>query len=100
MVVFALLLELLGYAIKIILIISFWLVVLSTVFNWLNLSNKHPLIKFVRILTDPVFMLLRKKFPFLIQREIDFTPMLILFFIIFMHLLVVNTLLEAALRLK
>lgn len=102
MLVLAYILEVLGYAIKVILIIGFWLVVLTTTFNWLKISNRSSLVRMVRGLTEPILIFIRRKVPFLVQSRynIDFTPILVVFIIILLHLILVDTLLNVALRLR
>jgi len=100
MTIFSLILEASGYIIKIILIFTFWCIVFSMTFNWFKISNDSPFVRFIRIFAQPPLLYIRKKFPFMVQRGIDFTPILLIFVILLLHLLVVDTLLEAAYRLR
>ncbi len=102
MIFIAYTLEIIGYIIKTFLIISFWLIVLNTTFNWLKLSNNSKIVRVTRFLVEPIISYLKRKIPFLESPgfNIDFTPILVVFIIILLHLTIVNTLLDAAFRLK
>ena len=100
MTVLALIIEISGYVIMIALIFSLWAVILTSTFNWLSISNRSALPRILRKITDPQLLFLKKRLPFLVQKNLDFTPVLAIFIIIFLHLVVVDTLLQVAVRLK
>ena len=93
-------LELIAYTFRIVLLIEFWLIVFVTTYSWANISSDTTIVKKIKALTDPVLNFLRNKFPYLNNRGFDLTPVLTLFIIVLLHLIVVDTLLGIAVRLK
>ncbi|MDY6988544.1 MAG: YggT family protein [Thermodesulfobacteriota bacterium] len=80
------------------LLLYMWIIVARAVLSWVSPDPYNPIVRFVNNITEPVLYPVRKRFPVGFG-GIDFTPMFVLFAIIFLRLFLVNSLSELARRL-
>lgn len=68
-----------------------WIVVIRALISWVNPDPYNPFVKFLRSITEPVLRLARRVFP--TRGLIDLSPIYVIFFLIFLRILIVETLL-------
>ncbi len=85
---------------NIILEIYSYCVLAAVIISWVAPRSVHPIILFLRSITEPLFYRIRRALPFLYRSGIDFTPIVVFFGIGFVRRFVVSTLYEAAVRLQ
>jgi len=78
----------------------FWVVIISALLSWVNPDPYNPIVRILRNLTEPVFMRVRRWFPFLVISGLDLTPLVILVAIQVMQSTVVRQLHILALRMQ
>ena len=70
------------------------------VISWVAPRSVHPVVLFLRSITEPLFYRIRRALPFLYQSGIDFTPIVVFFGIGLVRMFVVSTLYQVAARLQ
>lgn len=76
--------------------IYFWIVLIAAVITWVNPSPYNPIVRGLRMLTEPVFYRVRKWLPFTYASGIDFSPVVVLIAIELANRIVVKSLAEYA----
>ena len=74
-----------------------WVFILRAVLSWVSPDPYNPIVRALYALTEPVLSRLRRKLP-LFAGSIDFAPMVVILFILFLQRFVVRTLFDLALR--
>lgn len=77
-----------------------YIIIGAVIVSWVGADPYNPIVRFLRSMTDPLFYRARRTFPFLAVGGIDFSPMLVVFAIIFLQRAIVPTLIEYGGRLK
>lgn len=77
-----------------------WVVIISALLSWVNPDPYNPIVRMLRNLTEPLFMRLRRRMPFLIAGGFDLTPVAVIFIIYFLQIFVVKSLAEFALTIR
>jgi YggT family protein len=77
--------------INIVIIAYIWIIVIRALISWVNPDPYNPFVKFLRSITEPVLRLARRVFP--TRGLIDLSPIYVIFFLIFLRILIVETLL-------
>lgn len=80
--------------------IYFWIVVIAALITWVNPNPMNPIVRGLRMLTEPVFYRVRKWLPFTYAAGIDFSPVVVLIAIELLNWSVVKTLAQYAARLS
>jgi YggT family protein len=76
-----------------------WIIIARAVLSWVNPDPHNPIVQFIHRLTDPLLYRVRKWIP--IQGGgIDFSPIIVIFAIIFLQTFLVQTLQRLAFSLK
>ncbi len=91
--------QLMAWAATVYMVIIF----LSAVITWFRLDPYHPLVRFLRQVTDPVYDLARKYLPGPVWNNalgVDFTPALLFLVLWFLNLGVFQSVIELGYRLK
>lgn len=76
--------------------IYFWIVVVAALITWVNPNPYNPIVRGLRMLTEPVFYRVRKWLPFTYAAGIDFSPVIVLIAIQLLERIVVKSLAEYA----
>lgn len=76
-----------GWALNTVLYIFIIVLFVRALISWVQPNPRNPIVMLLTALTDPLISRTRKRFPFLVQSGLDFTPMGV-----FMVLFVVNAL--------
>ena len=75
-----------------------WVVIARAVISWVNPDPYNPIVRFLRQVTDPLLMHIRRYVP--IMGGMDLSPMVLILIIIFLQSFLVPTLQQLALNLQ
>ncbi len=84
--------------IKFVLSAYIWVVIARAVISWVNPDPYNPIVRFLRQVTDPLLMHIRRYVP--IMGGMDLSPMILILIIIFLQSFLVPTLQQLALNLQ
>lgn len=76
-----------------------WVIIITAILSWFTISPYHPIVRFLRAVTDPVLNPVRS----LIGRRlgpIDISPLLVILAIIMIRRFLIGSLIELAYKLK
>ena len=76
-----------------------WVIIARALISWVNPDPHNPLVQFLHKITEPVMAKVRKLIP-ISGGGIDFTPLIILFAIVFLQSFLVNSLHMLAMELQ
>ena len=99
MFIFANLLLAIAHILDIALTVYMWIVIISAVISWVNPDPYNPIVRFLRVVTDPVYRPIRKLIGYRLG-PIDISPMVVILAIIFVQKFFVSSLIEFAYKLK
>lgn len=71
----------------------------AVVVSWFAPRSRHPLVRFLRAIVEPVLSRVRRAMPFLVTAGLDLTPIAVFFAIHFLRRFLVATLYDIAARL-
>ena len=74
--------------------IYFWIVVIAAVLTWVRPDPYNPIVRTLRLLTEPVFYRVRKWLPFTYTSGLDFSPVVVLLAIELINRIVIASLVE------
>jgi YggT family protein len=77
------------------LIFYMWVVIARAVLSWVSPDPYNPIVRFIHNVTEPVLYPVRRWLPFG-YIGIDFSPLVVLFVIIFLRTFLVNSLMRLA----
>jgi YggT family protein len=89
----------LGQSIYILLNFYMWVVIIAALITFLNPSPYNPIVRFLTAVTSPVFSWLRMRLP-LRFGGFDFSPVVVVFIILFINTVVSKGLIATGVRLK
>ncbi|WP_448874871.1 YggT family protein [Desulfobulbus propionicus] len=75
-----------------------WIVIARAVITWVNADPYNPVVRFLRQVTDPILMRIRRYVP--IMGGLDLSPMILILIIIFLQSFLVPTLQQLAMSLQ
>ena len=79
----------------------FWILVIRIVLSWVNADPDNPIVRFLSSVTDPVLYSLRRLLPFPTTiGYVDLTPLLLMLFIQFLQIFLVQSLVDLSLALR
>lgn len=76
--------------------IYFWIVLIACLISWVNPNPYNPIVRALRMLTEPVFYRVRKWLPFTYAAGIDFSPVVVLIAIELANRIIVKSLAQYA----
>lgn len=79
-----------GTVLDLVLAAYMWIVIISAVLSWVRPDPRNPAVRFIRDVTEPVFLRVRRLIP-LDFGGIDFSPMLVLIAIVFIRRLLASS---------
>lgn len=100
MIVFANTLSAIALVLGSLLNIYFWIVIISAVLTWVRPDPYNPIVRTLRLMTEPVFYRVRKWLPFTYTGGLDFSPVVVLLAIELFNRIVVASLAQYALTLQ
>ena len=56
-----------------------WVAIASALLTWVNPDPYNPIVRFMRNITDPVYMRIRRWFPFVVLGSMDLSPIVVIF---------------------
>lgn len=77
----------LGFLVK----LYFWVVLASAVMSWIHPDPYNPIVRTIRLMTEPVFFRIRKALPFTYTNGIDFSPVVVLIAIELLDRIVIDS---------
>lgn len=77
-----------------------WIIIISALLSWVSPDPYNPIVRFLRAVTEPVLHQVRRRMPFVYAAGIDFSPLVVIVAIRLVQWVVVNSLLELAVRLR
>lgn len=77
-----------------------FVVLISVLISWVNPDPYNPIVRFLRSATEPVFDWVRRHLPFTTVGMLDLSPIAVFFFIWFLRVFLVGTLVDVAVRLR
>lgn len=89
----------LGRILEVLITILTWLIFIRVLISWINPDPFNPIVQFLYRSTEPILAPIRKVIP-LGNLTFDFSPIVAFLILLFLRYFLVNTLLEAAWRLK
>ncbi len=92
-------LEALAAVTQMLLQLYMWIIIARAVLSWVNPDPHNPIVQFIHRLTDPLLYRVRKWIP-IHGGGIDFSPIIVIFAIIFLQTFLVQTLQRLAFSLK
>lgn len=75
-----------------------WVVIARAVISWVNPDPYNPIVRFLRQVTDPLLLHIRRYVP--IMGGLDLSPMILILIIIFLQSFLVPTLQQLAMYLQ
>ena len=90
--------EFIAWMLDQLLTLYFWIIVISALLSWVNPDPRNPIVRFLYSVTEPVLYQVRRRLPFVYAGGIDFSPILVIFIIVFLQRVVVRSLYELAFR--
>lgn len=78
----------------------FWIVMISALITWVKPDPYNPIVRMLRMFTEPVFYRIRKWLPFTYSAGIDFSPLIVLIGIELFNKIVIKSLAEYAIQLS
>ena len=91
-------LEGLAVALRILLIISMWLIIIRAVISWVSPNPYHPIVQFLYRSTEPVLAPIRRRLPWM--GGVDLSPIVAFVIIVFLQVFLVGSLHDLAVRLR
>ena len=79
--------------------IYFWIVIIAAVLTWVRPDPYNPIVRTLRLLTEPVFYRVRKWLPFTYTSGLDFSPVVVLLAIELINRIVIASWAQYALAL-
>jgi YggT family protein len=77
-----------------------YVVLVAVLVSWVRPDPYHPIVRFLRSATEPIFDWVRRRLPFTMVGMMDLSPLVVFFFIHFARLFLVTSLLDVSLRLR
>lgn len=75
-----------------------WVVIARAVITWVNADPYNPIVRFLRQVTDPLLVKIRRVVP--VMGGLDLSPMILILIIIFLQSFLVPTLQQMALSFR
>ncbi len=79
-----------------ILSIYFYIVIASAIISWVSPDPYNPIVRFLRNVTEPIYIYIRRYIPFVYIGGFDLSPIVLIAIIEFLRFAVVNNLLYLA----
>jgi len=88
-----------AYILDMALTLYMWIIIIRALLSWVNPDPFNPIVRFLHEITEPVMYRVRQWIP-LSGMGIDFSPILVIFAIIFLQLFLVGSLKQLGLQLQ
>lgn len=74
----------------------FWIVIVAAVITWVRPDPYNPIVRALRMMTEPAFYYVRKWMPFTYRTGLDFSPVVVLLAIQLVDQIIVRSLAQYA----
>jgi YggT family protein len=75
-----------------------WIVVIAALLTWVNPDPRNPIVRFLHSATEPLLYQVRRRLPFVYAGGFDLSPLVVILAIQFLKMVVVQSLIELAVR--
>ena len=65
-------------------------VIVAVVLSFVNADRHNPIVQFIHQITEPVFVWLRRKFPYLVVGNFDLSPLVVILGLQFIDTFLIN----------
>jgi YggT family protein len=79
--------------------VYYWVVIIAALISWVNPDPYNPVVRFLRIVTEPVMRPIRRLIGHRLG-PIDISPIIVIFAIIFIQKFLVRSIIEIAYKIK
>ena len=76
-----------------------WIVIISALISWVNPDPYNPIVKFLHVVTEPVFRPIRRIIGYRLG-PVDISPIVVILGIMFVKYFIIQSLIEVAYKLK
>jgi len=74
-----------------------WIIIIRALLSWVNPDPYNPIVAFLHRITDPILSAVRRRLPQAMWNTgIDFSPLIVIFGIIFLRMFLVRSLMDLA----
>lgn len=78
-----------------------WVIIISSLLSWVRPDPYHPIVQFLNQLTEPIYRLIRRHLPrSFTSTGIDFSPMVVIFAILFLDTVVITMLIQLGINMQ
>jgi YggT family protein len=77
-----------------------WIIIISAVLSWVRPDPYNPIVRTLRLLTEPLQWRVRKWLPFVYVSGLDLSPLVIILILQFADIALVQSLADLAIRLR
>ncbi len=77
-----------------------FILIIAVLISWVSPDPFNPIVRFLRMATEPVFDWVRRRLPFTMVGMLDLSPIIVFLFIWFLRVFLVSTLFDLSLRLR
>ena len=70
-----------------------WVIIIAALLSWVNPDPYNPIVKFLRVVTEPVFKPIRRLIGYRLG-PVDISPLIVILVIIFLQLFIVKSLIK------
>jgi len=81
-----------AFILNLVLTAYMWILIARAIISWVNPDPRNAIVRFLLMVTEPLLLRLRNRFPILYRSGIDFSPMVVILIIIFLQRAVVISL--------
>jgi len=81
-----------------VLTVYIWIVIARALISWVNPDPYNPIVRFLRQVTDPLLMKIRRFVP--LMGGLDLSPMILILLIVFLQTFLVSTLQQFAVAIQ
>ncbi|MDR2503665.1 MAG: YggT family protein [Deltaproteobacteria bacterium] len=77
-----------------------WIIIIAALITWVRPDPYNPIVRALRVLTEPLQYQVRRKLPFILAGGMDFSPVLIILALQFINIALVKSMAEFAVSLR
>lgn len=77
-----------------------WIIIISAVLSWVRPDPYNPIVRTLRLLTEPLQWRVRKWLPFVYVSGLDLSPLVIILVLQFVDIALIQSLADLAVRLR
>lgn len=78
----------------------YWIIIVRALISWVSPDPFNPIVQFLHAVTEPILAPIRRILPPVFRFGIDISPLIAIFFVVFLKYFLVRTLIDLSLRLR